>query len=151
MATIEIYDEDEHGILAFDLAKLLEVVEPFGIALEWYFLEFEPVDLTGPNGSSDIPPPWVSELYQRLRKEPNSVKVEWEMLKQFACHVKQTMDATLIGVFPGTPQPIAPLNVDNPQYEIVIQCIDTSLWALTCRNQELIGRIRSSFRETKIV
>jgi hypothetical protein len=150
MSTVEIHDEDERGILAFDLTNIADVVEPFATNLDWYVVEFEPVGLIGSNNSAD-PPLWVAALYKRLKTESHSVKIEWSTLKQFAHYIKQTIDMTLIGVLPGGTQPTVPIDINDLKYEIVIQAIDTSLWAVTSRNRDLLERIKNSFKETRII
>src|SRR5207302_1359326 len=120
MPTIEILDKSDH-MPSFDLEEVLAVVQPFSPGLEWYFVELEPVRLVASRGAEDDPPPWVSQLFQEIKKKPSGAKVEWRKVEEFAHHIKQTIDAILIGVQPGVGAPTAPIDPNDPEYDIVIQ------------------------------
>ena len=72
-------------------------------------------------------------------------------MEEFAHHIKQTIDAILIGVQPGVGAPTAPIDPNDPEYDIVIQAIDGDVWIVTSPNRALVEHVKRNFADTKII
>jgi hypothetical protein len=150
MPTIEIFDQD-NGILSFDLSQILDALQPFAVSLKWCLIEFDPWILLGEDGTRNEPPPaWVSSLVARIHTDQNGIEMDWETLKSLARYVGQTENAVLIAVEPSKAPPENPIDLNSPGYAIVVQAVDTSFWAITSRNENLIKHLKNIFKNTKI-
>jgi len=150
MPTIEISDE-HNGVLSFDLSDILGVLEPFAREFEWYISEFVPSVFVGAN---DVPPrvePWVIALWHQIEESKVPIRLSWARLIEFARNLMQTENATLFALKPGSILPDPPPDLNSDKFEIVVQGVDTSFWAITTRNPTIIDQLRVRFKDTKIV
>lgn len=149
MPTIEISDKNQQGSLSFDLHHMLREIEPFADKLDWYVVDFEPgLGFGRPDG--DVPS-WVPSLYDAIKKGDGPIKVSWLTLKDFARNVVQTDVALLVGKREGSLPPNAPINPNDEQFEIVVQAVDSTFWAVTTADQALLARLRAHYTDTKLV
>lgn len=150
MPTIEIFQG--RGASSFDLSEILALIEPFTDGLEWYAFEFEPTFLLGKDGTNkQAPPEWVLTLWHRIEEAENGIKVDFQEMKKFATYVGQTINALFIAIGSGGTPPVEPIDLNSPQYDIVVQAFDATLWAVTSHDQTLIETIEKHFTDTKIV
>ncbi len=148
MPTIEISDQGQ-AALSFDLIDILTVIEPFSLGLEWYFMEFELGSFVGADQQNVRPS--VIALWDRIQESKNGIRISWQELKDFARNVRQTDMALLLALRPGNEPPMEPLDLNSQQFDIVVQAVDFSFWAVTTRNDELIARLNDHFKSTQIV
>jgi|GEM_PF-5646730 hypothetical protein len=149
MPTLEIFDQ-QNGFLSFDLHDILEVIEPFASRLEWYVVEFEPAVLAdGRDRAKHSPPSWVTELWQK--SEAGAVQaLSWERLKELSTHISQTMNALFVATDPGTPVPNSSLDPNDERYRLVIQAVDTSFWAVTTQDENVLQSVKARFNNVKL-
>ena len=149
MPTLEIFDK-RNGFLSFDLGDLLEVIAPFASHLDWYVVQFEPAVLAGrQDKAKDSPPSWVTELWQK--SEAGIVQaLSWERLKELSAHIAQTMNALLVATDPGTPALSSALNLNDERYRLVIQAVDTSFWAVTTHEENVLQALKARFNDVKL-
>lgn len=148
MPTVEIFDQ-QNGLLSFDLGDLLEVIAPFASRLDWYVVEFEPAVLTAAQGKPDSPPIWVTELWHK--SEAGAVQaITWEQLKELSTYVSQTMNALFVAMDLGAPTPSSSLDPNNERYKLVIQAVDTSFWAVTTHDEDLVQALKARFKSVKL-
>jgi hypothetical protein len=150
MATIEIFDRDQGGTFP-DLKDLLSVIEPFGSNLDWYLVEFEPWLLAGAEGSTSAPPEWVVDLSDAVRKDSTGHKLDWVGLNSLAKYIGQIENILLLATSKRAPSPRVPIDLNSPEWLIVLQAIDATFWAVTSRNEALLDAIRSRFHKTETV
>ena len=148
MPTLEIFDK-RNGFLSFDLGDLLEVIAPFASHLDWYVVQFEPAVLGRQDKAKGSPPSWVTELWQK--SEAGVVQaVSWKRLKELSAHITQTMNALLVAIDPGTPALSSVLDPNDECYRLVIQAVDTSFWAVTTRDENVLQALRTRFNDVKL-
>jgi|SRR5580693_4682890 hypothetical protein len=152
MTTVEIKSETGDYAAEFNLSDILMLVEPFAKGLVWYLVEFDPVQLLGADGTPNtVPPVWVSSLWHEVEKGENRTKVDWQTLRAFARYVAQSNMALLIALDPGENLPPEPLDLNSPEFAIVIQCLDAYMWAITTQSTPLIQAIKSKFKDAEVV
>jgi hypothetical protein len=149
MPTLEIFDK-RNGFLSFDLGDLLEVIAPFAPRLDWYVVEFEPAVLDGrQDRARDSPPSWITELWKK--SEAGTVQaLSWERLKELSTHVTQTMNALFVATDPGTPVPNSSLDPNDERYRLVVQAVDTSFWAVTTHDENVLQALKARFNDVKL-
>lgn len=148
MPTIEIpYPTNDEQ--KFYMDDVLSLVEPFGCSLDWYFIEFEPSNWTRVN-EWVIPPKWVSALWHEI-DQSNRAKLPWDTLKAFSQHTGDVDNALLVAVTSGSLLPSEPLDLNNSEFEIVLQAFDSCLWAISSGKLELLDAMREHFPNSKTV
>jgi hypothetical protein len=150
MPTIEINDTNE-STLSFDMIDILTVLEPFARELDWYFIEFVPGVFVGATDPEPNVKPWVIALYHQIERSERAVKVSWETLKNFARNIVQTEMTLLVALKPGEKEPLIPVDVNSTEFEIVLQGVDNSFWAVTTKNDAIIHQLKLRFKNTEIV
>ncbi len=149
MPTLEIFDK-RNDFLSFDLRDLLEVIEPFASRLDWYVVEFEPAVLSAAaEHGKGSPPSWVTELWHK--SEAGAVEaISWERLKELSTHITQTMNALFVGTDAGAPAPTLTLDPNDEHYKLVIQAVDTSFWAVTSHDENVLQALKGRFNDVKL-
>lgn len=141
MQKVEVSDLDETGVLALDLRDILRLIGPRP-ELEWYLLELEAMGrLTG--GET------ILELEKRITESPTGIRMSWTQLSELADQLTQTINATLVAVKPNAALPTLPLK-QQPGLEIAIEAIDSTVWAISTNDQNLVGRFQKNFRKTRV-
>jgi hypothetical protein len=138
---VEIYDTDG-GVLDFDLKDVLSALPPASNQLEWYVLDLEAVG-AGPSGEPII------DFEQSLASHRHGAKLSWANLGSLAQNLTQTINATLVGVSAELPPPCLPLPSSYPA-EIIVEAIDSSLWAVSSSSIDAVQSIGRRFRKTKV-
>jgi hypothetical protein len=141
MQRIEIFDADETGTLALDLRDVLKAVESYR-DLCWYFLELE---ATGKLRGNEP----IVQLERRIAQSPHGLRFDWNELTKLASEITQTINATLVGCRPNTSPPALPLKPVEG-LEIAIEAIDSTLWAVSTNESEVIQRLKAAFKNTKL-
>jgi hypothetical protein len=151
MSTIEISDHNDKHYLSFDLMDVLKVIEPFSDGLEWYLAEFQ-LGSFHPR-ASDTPnvEPWVLALWRAVERGTAAERLTWDTLVQFARNVRQTDSCLILAIKPGISSPKEPLDLNGEDFEVVVQAVDSTFWAITCRNKALIDRFAANFHNVKLV
>ncbi|MBV8820258.1 MAG: hypothetical protein JO022_17995 [Acidobacteriaceae bacterium] len=137
---VEIYDAEGHT-LKFDMKEVLSALPSIADRLQWYVLDVEAVG-SGPNGEP------IMDFERSVASSEHGVKLSWEDLGKLAKNVEQTVNATLVGGSARQP-PSLPLPSSYPA-TIVVEAIDSSLWAVSSPYTEVIESIQRSFRKTKL-
>jgi hypothetical protein len=151
MPSVEISDRDSDRLLP-SLGHILNILEECGSRLDWYLVEFYPVFLLGADGSVALPPPeWVSNVWYKVDKSGETVKLTWSELKDLAKYVGQMDSCLIIVPKPGVGEPLEPIDLNSENWEIVIQSIDASFWTITSHNEKVLDKVRSAFHKTKTV
>lgn len=150
MGTIEI--PYEYGAAAFGMKETLPLIEPLAAALDWYVVEFEPSSMVGEGGNRELAPPrWVSALRHEIEQSEQPLRIEWQTLKAFSSYVGHTDNALLIGLRPGQSLPCEPIDLNSPDLVIVLQAVDSTLWAITSEQRELLEVLHEHFKDAKMV
>lgn len=149
MPTIEISDQNDKG-LSFDLIDVLEVIEPFSAGLEWYLAEFQLGSFHPKAEDTPNVEPWVLALWRAVESSNTPQRLTWETLVGFARNVRQTDSCLILAIRHGASPPNEPLDLNADDFEVVVQAVDSTFWAITARNEALIERLASNFRDTKL-
>ena len=150
MPTVEISDSNDE-VLSFDLADILAVLEPFARNLEWYIVELDPMVLLGANDPKPAVKSWVLELLKQIKVSSSPVKLSWEMLSDLSRNIVQTEMGLLFAIEPSGEVPNQPFDLNSDKFEVVIQGVDTSFWAVTTRKNNIVDQLKQRFREVEIV
>jgi hypothetical protein len=149
MPTLEIFDK-RNGFLAFDLRDLLNVIEPFAARLDWYVVEFEPAVLATTEEHEQGSPSWVTELWHK--SEAGAVEpMSWERLKDLSTHITQTMNGLFVATDSGSPAPSSTLDPNDDRYRLVVQAVDTSFWAVTSYDENVLQALKERFTDVKLL
>lgn len=140
---LEIYDSNAENALSFDMREVLESLPASVSELVWYLLDLE-ATADAHDGESEM------ELENRVRSNPNGLKLSWEELQQIATRIGQTMNAVLVALSPSQSPPSLPIASQYPGRFIIIEAIDSSLWAVTSSDVNVMGALRKTFSHTKI-
>ncbi len=132
------------------MIEVLTTIEPFASSLDWYVAQFY-LGSFHVNADTGKVKPWVLALWHAVEQGKEPTRLSWETLLDSARHVRQTDMCELIGVKPNTGAPKEPLDLNSENFEIVVQAVDFSFWAVTTRNYALIERLQQRFKETKLV
>lgn len=141
--TIEIFDKRDSAII--DLPDILAALEPEGQNLRWSILDLEARGDLSRLGTT------MQNLEQQIENAPNGLILEWKDLKQLAGEFDQIINGTLAGC--RNPEVLNQINIEDLQSacDIVIQAIDSSLWSVYSRDDGILQKLRSAFREVKTV
>jgi hypothetical protein len=142
---IEIFDKDEHGILAVELRDLLAIIEREASGLVWALLDLET------NGSLRGGRSMLA-LEEAVRAADRGVILRWEELRSLAADHFQIVNALIVGCT--TEEEIPPITAGSALYtvpEIVIEAIDSSLWRIQAKKPQVIAQVRARFRDTVAV
>jgi hypothetical protein len=139
---IEIHDVDKSGVLALDLRDVLSLIEPHP-ELRWYLLELEAVGQLREGES-------IVQLEERIADAPHGLELEWGELTSLAGQITQTINATLAGIRPDALRPTLPLKPYDG-LEIVVEAIDTTLWAISTNDSVVIQRLLATYEKTKLL
>jgi hypothetical protein len=150
MPTIEIFDQIDDR-LSFDLVDVLATIGPFSTGLDWYLAEFQ-LGVFHPKApdTQDVEP-WVLALWRAVEGSKTPMRASWETLSEFARHVRRTDSCLILALEAGAPPPNEPLDLNGDDFEIAVQAVDSTFWAITTRNQALMESVASRFSDTKIV
>lgn len=138
-------------VLAFDLTDLLMLVAPEGQHLTWSILDLwatvrEPKPL--PEGKDYL------DLEAEIARSPKGLIVEWNQLIALAEAFLQVIDGVFVGC---TSVDLIPprtnrLTVeDYAACELVLEALDSTLWTVYARDDAVVHRIRSVFRDVRVV
>ena len=150
MPTVEISDSNDE-VLSFDLADILAALEPFARNLEWYIVELDFVVLLGANDPKPAVKPWVLELLNQIKMSSTPVKLSWERLSDLSRNIVQTGMGLLFAIEPSSEVPTHPFNLNSDKFEVVIQGVDTTFWAVTTRRNDIVDQLKQRFKEVEIV
>ncbi len=126
---------------------VLSLIEPFGCSLDWYFIELEPSNWTRID-EWVTPPKWVSAWWHEIG-QGNLLKLQWETLKAFSKHTGHVDNALIVAVTSAKLLPSEPLDLNGPDFEIVLQAFDSCLWAITSAEKELADVLCGHFPNSK--
>jgi len=144
-ARLEIHDGTANNTLTFDMKDVLRVLPAWARNLDWYVLDLE---ATGEPRSGEES---VMALEHKMRSSKHGLKLTWGKLQEVADRLTQTINAVIVGLSPGQPAPSLPPQSEYRGRFIVIEAIDSSLWAVTSNDASVIDRLRQHFRDTKLV
>jgi len=148
MPTLEIHLEQSPD---FDLATILDALEPSACRMHWYFVEFVPELLVGEDGTRNTDPPdWVPLLWREIEVGNKPTILAWDKVRQFARFVLQTDLALLIGLDSGQAPP-EPIDLNDPNLALVVQALDGYLWAITTQDASVIKTVQNRFPNAQIV
>ena len=142
--TIEIRDKDVNGVVTVELRDLLPFFEAEGQKLIWSIIDLEAIGDLSSIGKTML------GLEQEVKQSPHGLFLEWSELKALAEKFEQIMDLTLVGC--QSQEYICPLIPKGDlrgSCEIVIEAIDSSLWSVYARDEEVIQRLTAAFQEVK--
>ena len=149
MPTIEIFDHEAGGAEGFrylvEMHKIVAAVDEFGSRLDWYVVEMFVNVLTG--GEEE----WILDLCRRCERLAEPPRITWQEIMRFGKEVGQVESCVLIGARPGGEPPAEPIDLNSKSWEMVIQSVDVTFWAITSHDQTLLERVRAAFKETKAV
>lgn len=149
MTTLEIR-QFEQGKFLIGIQPILSVIKAFAVDLDWYLVEFDPVVLVGQFDSAEPPPQWVVDLqYDHDFGAPTPIKMSWQELQNLSKYVVQFGGVLLIATTTGQAGPVEPIDLNSKDWEMVVQAVDSSFWAITSQNQKLLEAVRSAFTDVR--
>lgn len=144
--TIEIFDLDERGSTIVDLPDILAVLEPGGQHLTWSILDLEATGDVSRFGTT------IRDLEQWVANAPNGLVMDWKGLNELTGELDQIIDGTIVGCRNADALTQINLQSDLPSTcDIVIESIDSSLWKIFSRDDGVLQKLKSAFREVKVV
>jgi hypothetical protein len=143
---IEIKDEDNRGSLAVALIDLLDLLKREGHQLTWSILELEAT------GDPNRLPRDMLDLEQEVEQSPNGVIMSWEELVILATAFCEVLNAVIVGCKDATLIPHLQPNADlYTPCEIVLEAIDSTLWRVYARDDQIIQRLQTTFRNVVVI
>ena len=91
------------------------------------------------------------DLENSIPSSEHGRKLTLNNLQKIADRLFQTINAVLVGITPGQPPPRLPIQTDYQGGFIIIEAIDSSLWAVSSNEPTVINALRHRFRNTKQV
>ncbi len=141
---IEIKDKNAKRILTVELAHILDSLEPEGHHLSWTILDLE---ATGDLGDGKN----MLDLEQEIQQSPQGLHLSWDQLISFSRCFFQVINAVIVGGKDSTTVPILQPGGDLYQgSEIVVEAIDSSLWRIYARDEEVLQRFQRTFRDVDV-
>lgn len=140
---VEISDS-KNGILAFDLKEVLDALPELTTELTWHLLALEAVG-KGLHGESML----VTE--DRINSSPHGITLRFAELQEFARTLEQTLNATIVGMAEGEAPPSLPLRLPYATQYIVVEGIDSSIWAITSNESAVVRRALECFENTTLI
>jgi hypothetical protein len=150
MTTAEISDSNGE-ILSFDLADILMILEPFARNLEWHVVELETSVLVGASDPQPSVKPWVIELLNQIRMNSTPTRILWDRLFDLSRNIIQTEMGLLLAIKPGNEPPRHPFDLNSERFEIVVQGVDNTFWAVTSHDDEIINQLKRRFKDVQVV
>jgi hypothetical protein len=140
---IEIRDVNNEGFLTFDLFDLLEQLRPEAEILNWHILDLEATGNLGPEIN-------MLDFESSIAQSRDGVRFTWEQLVDLSRKLFQIMNLVLVGQ-KNSHMEIS-LMIDKKKLyessEIVIEAIDSSLWLVYAKKDEIIHRLQLKFKQT---
>lgn len=93
----------------------------------------------------------VLELLNQIKMSSAPVKLSWERLSELSQNIVQTEMGLLFAIEPKREIPSQPFDLNSSRFEIVVQGVDTSFWAVTTRKSEIIDQLKKRFKNIQIV
>jgi hypothetical protein len=142
MPRVEISDS-ENGFLAFDLKEVLDTLPEQVRNYRWYMLAVEAVG-KGLHGKSML------STEQIVNSNPNGLQLTFEELQEFARGLEQTLNTIVFAGDERCPPPSLPLTLPALGNYVLIEAIDTSLWAVSSNDQRVTDCMLKRFRSSKV-
>jgi hypothetical protein len=89
-------------------------------------------------------------LERRINSSKNGLVVTWHDLNEIARGLFQTINGILVGLSPDHAPPTVPVANDYSGPFIIIEAIDSSLWAVTSNDESVIGNIQRHFKDVRL-
>ena len=142
--TIEIFDLNERGSALIDLPEILTVLEPEAQNLAWSILDLEATGDPGALGTT------IFELEQRVANAPHGLILDWKDLNKITGALDQIIEGTIVGC--QDPERLTQINLQSDlraSCDLVIEAIDSSLWKIFSRDDGVLQKLKSAFRDVK--
>jgi hypothetical protein len=144
MPALRLEDSDDRGFLTVGLKDLLNVVRGEGPDLVWV-LQYLQV-------SGDLGNGWTVQKFEKAtRQAPFGLRLTWAELVHFAQRLTQVQDGIVIGLAHNSAPPAINGNPTDGDAWVIFEAVDSSYWEVRSRDEEVLNRIRSSFRKVSVV
>ncbi len=136
-ATIEIKADELNRHLPAgcpnELAYLLGLLAPWGQRLTWAILDLEAIGELS-EGTN------ILDLERQVAELPTGIVLDWDALVALAADFSQVINAEIVGCSDaGSIPPLAPRIDLAASGEIVVEAIDSSLWRVTARDDQVLA------------
>ena len=143
---VEVRDSDSRGFLTVELRDFLQVVEPEGRDLIWSILDLEA------RSDPDKFKGDLLEVEQQVKQSPQGLIFSWDELVAFANALIEVLDAVIVGCKDKKLIPrLIPGDGVFAQCEIGIEAVDSSLWRVYTRDDELLQRVQTAFHDVAVM
>ena len=142
---IEIRDKDTQGVLVVELSDLLELLAAEGPLLAWAILDLYATGDLGDDRS-------MLDLERQIAESPTGLRLSWDELGALASAFTQVIDGVFVGCRDAASIP--PLHSKAELYarcEIVLEAVDSTLWAVYARDDRVLRRLRGAFHDIQMV
>jgi len=145
---IEIKDKDSQGGLSVELKHILGLLTPEGRKLLWAILDLY---ATGDLGEGKS----MLEFEQKIRESPEGISISWDELVSLSSVFFQVIDMVIAGYedpnYHPKLSPEHPIGEIYKSCEIVIELIDSSLWRVHVKRDEMIPKFQAAFSDVEIL
>ena len=118
-----------------ELAYLLGLLAPWGQRLTWAILELEAIGELS-DGTN------ILDLERQIAESPTGIVLDWDALVALAGDFSQVINAVVVGCRTvGSIPRLAPEVDLAASGEIVVEAIDSSLWRVTARDEQVPARL----------
>lgn len=142
MIAIEISDSDD-GLLTVELQDLLFALREEAKHLWWSILDLEATGDLGPGKN-------MLDLENEIKTSPHGLQMQWDQIMSLAKSIFQIINGTFVGITPGNQFPHFVDSEIRALSEIVIQMIDSSVWIVAARDENVVRSIEKRFVETTV-
>jgi hypothetical protein len=142
---IEIRDTDAQGVLAVELSTLLDFLAAEGPLLTWAILDLYATGDLGDDRS-------MLDLERQVAESPTGLLLSWDELGVLASAFTQVIDGVFVGC--RNAASIPPLHPKAELYarcEIVLEAVDSTLWAVYARDDRVLQRLQAAFHDVQAV
>jgi hypothetical protein len=144
MERLEIFDLDQDGALLFDLKSFLALLPSEFHRKKWNLFCIEAQGTQGTNGN-------ILEIEERAHKQENGLELTWASLLELVCSLDEIINLELIGSEPEAKEPKRPFDRRGYTGFVVLEVIDSSLWAVETDLEELLNLIKRTFSDVRSV
>ena len=145
---LQINDAEDH-ILSFDLIDILEALDGESPGFTWAIHELWAESAEG--SLLDLGPGRnVLRFEEELKASPIGVVMDWQQLVALARSARQVIDAIIVATrdIGSLPEWVSVEDLYKT-CEIVIEACDSSYWLVYARNDLLINKLETAFKDVK--
>lgn len=90
------------------------------------------------------------DFENEIKTSPHGLQMQWDQIMSLAKSIFQIINGTFVGITPGNHFPRFEDSEIKALSEIVIQMIDSSVWIVAARDENVVRSIEKRFVETTV-